>query len=89
MPDLEKIRGRTTIAEILRRYPDGRAARLLSQLRWACALCGVAPSEPLAMAAKKHKCSPLAVLEAFRALDDPGWPSDEQLARAGERHRDY
>lgn len=41
------------------------------------------------MAAKKHKCSPLAVLNAFRALDDPEGPSDELVAAALERHRDY
>jgi hypothetical protein len=87
--EVEPIRGKTTIAEILRRYPDGRAARLMAELSWACALCGVAPSEPLAMAAKKHKCSPLAVLEAFRALNDPNGPSKEQVARAAERHREY
>lgn len=89
MASSEPIRGKTTIAEILRRYPDGRAARLMSRLNWACAMCGVAPSEPLAMAAKKHKCSPLAVLNAFRALDDPEGPSDELVAAALERHRDY
>ncbi|MGB7861609.1 MAG: hypothetical protein WBM90_14020 [Acidimicrobiia bacterium] len=85
----DRIRGKTTIAEILRRYPDGRAAKLMFKLNWACALCGVATSEPLAMAAKKHKCSPLAVLEAFRALDEPEGPSEEQVARAAERHRNY
>ena len=89
MVESEPIRGKTTIAEILRRYPDGRAARLMAELNWACALCGVAPAEPLAVAAKKHKCSPLAVLEVFRALDDPSGPSQEQVARAAERHRKY
>lgn len=83
------IRGKTTIAEILRRYPDGRAAQLMSRLNWACAMCGVAPSEPLAMAAKKHKCSPLAVLEAFRALDAPEGPSEDLIERAAQRHRKY
>ncbi len=83
------IRGKTTIAEIVRRYPDGRAVRLMSELNWACALCGVAPSEPRALAAKKHKCSPLAVLEAFRALDGPDGPTAEQVAKAAERHREY
>lgn len=79
------IRGRTTIAEILRRYPDGSAARLMSQLSWACALCGVAPNEPLAMAAKKHGRSPLAVLKVFRALDRPGGPSDDLVEAARRR----
>lgn len=89
MPPEGPIRGKTTITEILRRYPDGRAARLMFELNWACPMCGVAPSEPLAMAAKKHKCSPLAVVEAFRALDDPEGPSEAQVARAKERHRKY
>lgn len=83
------IRGKTPISEILRAYPDGRAYRLMQQLHWACPLCGFAPREPLAMAAKKHKNSPLAVLQAFRALDDPGGPSSELIARAAERHRSY
>ena len=39
------------------------------------------------MAAKRHRNSPRAVLDAFRALDDPGGPSDEQVARAAEKHR--
>jgi hypothetical protein len=70
-------------------YPDGRAYGLMQKLHWACPLCGFAPREPLAMAAKKHKNSPLAVLEAFRALEAPGGPSDETIARAAERHRKY
>jgi hypothetical protein len=41
------------------------------------------------MAAKKHKNSPLAVLEAFRALDDPEGPSAAIVAAAAERHRKY
>jgi hypothetical protein len=84
-----RIRGRTTIAEILRMYPDGRAYRLMRKLHWACPLCGFSPREPLAMAAKKHKNSPLAVLEAFRALDDPEGPSAAIVAAAAERHRKY
>jgi hypothetical protein len=70
-------------------YPDGRAYQLMRQLHWACALCGFAPREPLAMAAKKHKNSPLAVLKAFRALNDPEGPSGELILRAAERHRKY
>lgn len=84
-----RIRGRTTIAEILRMYPDGRAYRLMRELHWACPLCGFSPREPLAMAAKKHKNSPLAVLEAFRALDEPEGPSAAMIATAAERHRKY
>ena len=84
-----RIRGKTTIVEILRMYPDGRAYRLMQQLHWACPLCGFSRREPLAMAAKKHKNSPLAVLEAFRALEDPDGPSDDMVAKAAERHRKY
>jgi hypothetical protein len=39
------------------------------------------------MAAKRHRNSPRAVLEAFRALDDPGGPSEDLIARAAEKHR--
>jgi hypothetical protein len=79
-----EIRGSTTIVELLRRYPDGEAARLMSRLAWPCAHCGGAFHEPLTMAAKRHRNSPRAVLEAFRALDDGG-PSTDQLARAARR----
>ncbi len=77
----DELRGSTTIVEILRRYPDGEAARLMARLAWPCAHCGGAFHEPLTMAAKRHRNSPRAVLEAFRALD-AGGPSDDQVARA-------
>jgi len=38
------------------------------------------------MAAKRHACDPRAVLEAFRALDEPGGPAAEVVARAATRH---
>ena len=79
-----QIRGSTTILEILRMYPDGRAAQLMSRLYWPCAHCGGAVREPLTMAALRHARDPRAVLEAFRALDDGG-PTDEQVALAAER----
>ena len=79
------MRGSTTIVELLRRHPDGSAARLMSRLAWACAHCGGAFSEPLTMAAKRHGRDPRAVLEAFRALDEPGGPSEEQVAAALRR----
>ena len=53
-------------------FPDGEAARLLARLQMPCAHCGGAFHEPLTMAAKRHRNSPRAVLEAFRALDDGG-----------------
>jgi hypothetical protein len=79
-----RIQGSTTILEILRMYPDGRAAALMSQLYWPCAHCGGAVREPLTMAAKRHARHPRAVLEAFRALEHDG-PTDEQVARAVAR----
>jgi hypothetical protein len=83
--DEEEIRGSTTIVELLRRYPDGEAARLIAALSWACAHCGGAFHEPLTLAAKRHACDPRTVLEAFRALDEPGGPSPELIERAATR----
>jgi hypothetical protein len=83
----DEIKGSTTIVELLRRYPGGEAARLMSRLAWPCAHCGGAFHEPLTMAAKRHRNSPRAVLEAFRALERPGGPSDDEVARAAEKHR--
>jgi hypothetical protein len=82
----EQIRGSTTIVEVLRRYPGGEAAKLMSSLNWACAHCGGAFHEPLTMAAKRHACDPRAVLDAFRALDEPDGPAPELVARAAARH---
>jgi hypothetical protein len=82
---MEEIRGSTTIIELLRRYPDGEAARLIAELSWACAHCGGAFHEPLTLAAKRHACDPRTVLEAFRALDEPGGPSAELVRRAATR----
>ena len=76
-----EIRGSTTIVELLKRFPDGRAARLMSDLNWACAHCGGAFHEPLTMAAKRHARDPMAVLVAFRALEEGG-PSAEQVDAA-------
>jgi hypothetical protein len=84
-PDGE-IRGSTTIVELLRRYPGGEAARLMSRLAWPCAHCGGAFHEPLTLAAKRHKNSPRAVLEAFRALDEGG-PSEELVQEAAKKQR--
>jgi hypothetical protein len=81
-----EIRGSTTIVEILRMYPGGEAAALMARLHWPCAHCGGAFNEPLTMAAKRHKNSPRAALDAFRALA-AGGPSAEQVARAAEKHR--
>ena len=81
---LIEIRGSTTIVEILKLFPDGRAARLMSELSWACAHCGGAFKEPLTLAAQRHGRDPRAVLEAFRALDSGG-PTEEQIEAARRR----
>jgi hypothetical protein len=78
------IRGSTTILELLRMFPDGRAARLLATLHLPCAHCGGAVREPLTLAAKRHRRDPRALLEACRALRD-GEPTQEQIAAASER----
>ena len=78
------IRGSTTIVELLRRYPGGETAALMSRLHWPCAHCGGAFHEPLTMAAKRHRNSPRAVLEAFRALDEGG-PSKDQVELAAQK----
>ena len=83
----DEIRGSTTIVEILRLYPGGEAAALMSKLSWPCAHCGGAFHEPLTMAAKRHRNSPRAVLDAFRALELEGGPSDDQITLAARRHR--
>ena len=59
----------------------------MSRLAWPCPHCGGAFHEPLTMAAKRHRNSPRAVLEAFRALDDPGGPSEDVVRRAAEKLR--
>ena len=79
-----EIRGSTTIVELLRMFPDGEAARLMSTLSLPCAHCGGAFHEPLTLAAKRHRRDPRAVLEAFRALE-AGGPSPAQIDAAGRR----
>ena len=81
------ITGSTTIVELLRMFPGGEAARLMSRLRWPCAHCGGAFHEPLTLAAKRHRNSPRAVLEAFRALEAGTGPSEEQVAVAAAKQR--
>jgi hypothetical protein len=76
-----EIRGSTTVVELLRMFPDGEAARLLSQLQMPCAHCGGAFHEPLTMAAKRHRRDPRAVIEAFRTLDEGG-PDARELEAA-------
>ena len=78
------VRGSTTILEVLRMFPDGRAARLMSAIQFPCAHCGGAVREPLTLAAKRHRRDPRAVIEAFRALE-AGGPTAEQIASAARR----
>lgn len=83
-PLSREIKGSTTIVELLRMFPDGRAARLMSTLALPCAHCGGAFHEPLTLAAKRHKRDPRAVLDAFRALESGG-PSPSQVDAAARR----
>jgi hypothetical protein len=83
-PVAREIKGSTTIVELLRMFPDGEAARLMSTLSLPCAHCGGAFHEPLTLAAKRHRRDPRAVLEAFRALE-AGGPSPAQIDAAGRR----
>jgi len=83
-PESREIKGSTTIVELLRMFPSGEAAALLSRLQMACAHCGGAFHEPLTMAAKRHRRDPRTVIEAFRALENGG-PSDEQVSAASRR----
>ena len=79
-----EIKGSTTIVELLRMFPGGEAAQLMSRLSLPCAHCGGAFHEPLTLAAKRHRRDPRAVLDAFRALETGG-PGDDLLARASTR----
>ena len=83
-PASREIKGSTTIVELLRMFPAGEAAALMSTLALPCAHCGGAFHEPLTMAAKRHRRDPRAVLEAFRALDEGG-PSPAQVEAAARR----
>jgi hypothetical protein len=78
------IKGSTTIVELLRLFPGGEAASLLSRLSMPCAHCSGAFHEPLTLAAKRHRRDPRAVLEAFRALE-AGGPSEGQVEAAATR----
>jgi hypothetical protein len=80
-----EVKGSTTIVELLRRYPNGEAARLLSRLHFPCAHCGGAFHEPLTMAARRHGRDPLAVIDVFQALDAPAGPGEELIERATRR----
>ena len=61
-------------------FPDGRAAKLMSDIQFPCAHCGGAVREPLTLAAKRHRRDARAVIDAFRALEE-GYPAE--AARRG------
>jgi hypothetical protein len=84
-PASREIKGSTTIVELLRMFPGGEAARLMSTLVLPCAHCGGAFHEPLTLAAKRHKRDARAVLEAFRALDSSDGPTESQIEAARRR----
>ncbi|MGH9055500.1 MAG: hypothetical protein ACRDYY_06490, partial [Acidimicrobiales bacterium] len=66
-PAVRRVRGSTTIVELLRRHPDGSAARLLAALNVPCAHCGGAFHEPLTLAARRHHRDAGAFLRACQA----------------------
>ena len=80
------IRGSTTIGELIRRYPDGRALDLMSRLGWPCGHCSARATEPLSLAAKRHGNPVRAVIECFRVLEG-GAPSEAALDAARARPR--
>src|SRR4029077_20182918 len=54
-PATREVKGSTTIVELLRMYPDGEAAKLMSELSLPCAHCGGAFHEPLTMAVQRAR----------------------------------
>ena len=80
------IRGSTTIGELMKRFPDGRALDLMSRLGWPCGHCGARSTEPLSLAAKRHGNPVRAVIECFRTLEGGG-PGDAALDAARARPR--
>ncbi|MGH3199159.1 MAG: hypothetical protein ACRDNT_25285 [Streptosporangiaceae bacterium] len=85
-PHSNRIRGSTTITELLYRFPDGSAAQLLAKLQVPCAHCGGAPHEPLTLAARRHGRDPGAFLRACQALETGG-ATEAQIAEARVRIR--
>ena len=66
-------------------FPDGRAAKLMSDIQFPCAHCGGAVREPLTLAAKRHRRDARAVIDAFRALEE-GYPAEALVEAARVRH---
>ena len=80
------IRGSTTIGELMKRFPDGRALDLMSRLGWPCGHCSARSTEPLSLAAKRHGNPVRAVIECFRALAEDG-PEAAAIEAARARPR--
>ena len=79
------ITGSTTIVDLLRRFPGGEAAELMSRLAWPCAHCSGALHEPISIAAKRHANRAGPVVRAFQALEHGG-PSEAEIAEAARKH---
>ena len=81
MPTPDDIRGSTTVVELLKLFPDGEAARLMSRLAWPCPHCGGAFHEPLTMVTLQENLEMAADIgmDATTSLDDA-------YAAALERH---
>ena len=84
-PPGREIKGSTTIVELLRMFPDGEAAQLMSRLTMPCAHCGGAFHEPLTMAAKRHRRDPRAVSRRFARSTPAGHTEDRLPRRVGFR----
>lgn len=82
-----RVRGSTTIGELLRRHPEGAARKLLAELGVPCAYCGGAVREPITLAARRHGRDPGAFLRACQALD-AGWPGAELIAEARQKKQE-
>ena len=80
------IRGSTTIAELMKQFPDGRALDLMSRLGWPCGHCSARSTEPLSLAAKRHGNPVRAVIECFRMLEG-SVPDETALDAARARSR--
>ncbi len=81
---MSEISGSTTVVELMRRFSDGTALRLMARLAWPCGHCSGALDEPISLAAKRHGNRAGPVVQAFRALDNGG-PSEQLIAQAAER----
>ena len=84
MRDGTVISGSTTIIELMERFPDGEAVRLMARLAWPCAHCSGAVDEPISLAAKRHSNPAGPVVRAFQALAHGG-PSEAEISAAAKK----